>query len=150
VKGAYWDHETISCDQNDWECPLFRIKESSDANYELLSKKLIDHHDLILPAFGSHNVRSLAHACTYAKMKGLQPKDFELQMLFGMADPIAQAFIDEGYLVRQYTPLGEMLPGMGYLIRRLLENTSNESFLRHTFFEDDKIEDLLRQPEMRE
>ena len=70
-------------------------------------------------------------------------------MLYGMADPISKAFVDHDFLVRQYVPIGEMLPGMGYLIRRLLENTSNESFLRHTFFEEDKIEHLLKQPYMR-
>jgi RHH-type proline utilization regulon transcriptional repressor/proline dehydrogenase/delta 1-pyrroline-5-carboxylate dehydrogenase len=150
VKGAYWDHETISCEQNNWPCPLFKKKESSDANYEALTRKLIDNHTLIFPAFASHNIRSLSHACTYAGLKGLEPKHFELQMLFGMADPICFAFRDKGYLIRQYVPLGEMLPGMGYLIRRLLENTSNESFLRHTFFDQDKIDDLLRQPEMKD
>jgi RHH-type proline utilization regulon transcriptional repressor/proline dehydrogenase/delta 1-pyrroline-5-carboxylate dehydrogenase len=150
VKGAYWDHETISCEQNNWPCPLFKNKESSDANYEAMTRKLIDNHKLIFPAFASHNIRSLSHACMYAENKGLAPKDFELQMLFGMADPICFAFRDRGYLIRQYVPLGEMLPGMGYLIRRLLENTSNESFLRHTFFDQDKIEDLLSEPQMRD
>jgi RHH-type proline utilization regulon transcriptional repressor/proline dehydrogenase/delta 1-pyrroline-5-carboxylate dehydrogenase len=150
VKGAYWDHETISCEQNNWPCPLFKNKESSDANYEAMTRKLIDNHKLIFPAFASHNIRSLSHACMYAEEAGLSPKNFELQMLFGMADPICFAFRDRGYLIRQYVPLGEMLPGMGYLIRRLLENTSNESFLRHTFFDQDKIEDLLKEPQMKD
>lgn len=150
VKGAYWDHETTICLQNNWESPLFKVKESSDANFERLSRKLIDNHNLILPAFGSHNIRSLAHACAYAKHKKVPVSRFELQMLYGMADPIAAAFSSAGYLVRQYTPLGEMIPGMGYLIRRLLENTSNESFLRHTFFEETDAYNLLRKPEYRD
>lgn len=150
VKGAYWDHETISCEQNNWPCPLFKFKESTDANYERLTRVLIDNHKLIFPAFASHNIRSLSHACAYAESSNLLPKDFELQMLFGMADPIGFAFRDKGYLVRQYVPLGEMLPGMGYLIRRLLENTSNESFLRHTFFENDQIDELLKEPRMKD
>ena len=146
VKGAYWDHETIQANQNHWPNPLFEKKQHSDANYEKLSQILLDNHELVLPAFASHNVRSLAHACTYAGLKGIRKDSFELQMLYGMADPIAQAFKDHGYLVRLYVPLGEMLPGMGYLVRRLLENTSNESFLRHTFFEQAKIEELLSKP----
>lgn len=150
VKGAYWDHETILSQQNDWPSPLFKIKESSDANYERLSRILVDNHQYTLPAFGSHNVRSLAHACEYALSKGLAKNQFELQMLYGMADPICKAFVKRDFYVRQYVPLGEMLPGMGYLIRRLLENTSNESFLRHTFFENDKVDQLLAKPEMRE
>ena len=150
VKGAYWDHETILSAQNNWPSPLFSKKESSDANFEALSRFLIDNHAHILPAFGSHNVRSLSYACCYAESRGLTPRDFELQMLYGMAEPIAKTFAGKGYLVRLYVPLGEMLPGMGYLVRRLLENTSNESFLRHTFFDHEDLERLLAAPQMGE
>ena len=150
VKGAYWDMETIMSGQNNWESPLFSIKSSSDANYEKLSRILIDNHRLILPAFGSHNIRSLSHAICYAESRGLTNKDFELQMLYGMAEPIAKAFAKEGYLTRLYVPLGEMIPGMGYLVRRLLENTSNESFLKHTFHDDQGYEALLEEPVMAE
>jgi RHH-type proline utilization regulon transcriptional repressor/proline dehydrogenase/delta 1-pyrroline-5-carboxylate dehydrogenase len=101
-----------------------------------------------LPAFGSHNIRSLSHACCYAEHIGLSPRDFEIQVLYGMAEPIAEAFMKRGYLVRMYVPLGELLPGMGYLVRRLLENTSNESFLKHTFFDSDEVSTLLREPHM--
>ncbi len=150
VKGAYWDYETILSNQNNWPSPLFSKKESSDANYEKISKLLIDNHEHTFPAFGSHNVRSLSHACCYAESKGVPNNRFELQMLFGMADPIAKAFVESGYLVRQYVPLGPIIPGMGYLIRRLLENTSNESFLRHTFFDSDTLDTLLREPQLLE
>ena len=54
----------------------------------------------------------------------------EFQMLYGMADPIKDALQSLGQRVRVYTPYGQLLPGMAYLVRRLLENTSNESFLR--------------------
>ena len=147
VKGAYWDQETVMSNQNHWPNPLWEQKESTDANYEKLSRMLIDNYQHCLPAFGSHNVRSLSHACCYAESKGLSKKDFELQMLFGMAEPIARAFQKEGYLVRLYVPLGDMIPGMGYLVRRLLENTSNESFLKHTFVDEGEIERLLDAPQ---
>lgn len=150
VKGAYWDQETIHARQYNWESPLFAHKESSDAQFEKLSRLLIDNHKVCLPAFGSHNIRSLSHACMYAQHQGLSPKDFELQMLFGMAEPIARAFSKQGYLTRLYVPLGELLPGMGYLVRRLLENTSNESFLRHTFFDDNEVLHLLKEPVFRD
>jgi RHH-type transcriptional regulator, proline utilization regulon repressor / proline dehydrogenase / delta 1-pyrroline-5-carboxylate dehydrogenase len=146
VKGAYWDLERVLSAQNHWEFPLFTKKESSDACFERLSRFLIDHRQHVFPAFGSHNIRSLSHACCYAESKGLTPKDFEIQVLYGMADPIAAAFRERGYLVRMYVPLGEVLPGMGYLVRRLLENTSNESFLRHTFFDDAEVSSLLNEP----
>jgi RHH-type proline utilization regulon transcriptional repressor/proline dehydrogenase/delta 1-pyrroline-5-carboxylate dehydrogenase len=146
VKGAYWDFERVISAQNHWEFPLYEQKRHSDASYEHLSRVLLDNHTLCLPAFGSHNIRSLSHACCYAERKGLSSNDFEIQVLYGMAEPIAQAFSGRGYLTRMYVPLGELLPGMGYLVRRLLENTSNESFLRHTFFEHSAVQELLRDP----
>lgn len=148
VKGAYWDSETIHSAQNGWPSPLFSQKESSDAHFEHLSRILLNNTGLCLPAFGSHNIRSLAHACCYADSKGIEKKDYELQMLYGMAEPIARAFAGYGYLVRLYVPQGKLIPGMGYLVRRLLENTSNESFLKHTFFDDSKVDDLLQEPQM--
>lgn len=147
VKGAYWDHETTVAVQNGWPSPLFSHKSSADANFERLSRFLIDNHQQLFPAFGSHNVRSLSHACMYAESRGVPRSGFELQMLFGMADPIARAFQQHGHLVRLYVPLGPLLPGMGYLVRRLLENTSNESFLRHTFFDDHTTDALLAAPQ---
>lgn len=150
VKGAYWDYETITCAQQGWESPLYKRKESSDANFERITQLLLDNTDVCLPAFGSHNIRSLSHACCYAEHRGIPHTSFELQMLHGMAEPIARAFARQGYLVRMYVPLGEMLPGMGYLVRRLLENTSNESFLRHTFFDSNDTDELLRRPELTE
>lgn len=149
VKGAYWDSETINAAQNGWDSPLFEYKESSDAQFEALTRLLMDNQSVTFPAIASHNIRSLSHACMYAKEKGLSEKDFELQMLYGMAAPIAKAFSSLGYLVRLYTPIGEILPGMGYLVRRLLENTSNESFLRHTFYDQTNTEILLKKPQMR-
>lgn len=146
VKGAYWDMERVISAQNHWEFPLFNEKRLSDASYEHLTRVLLDNTHLCLPAFGSHNIRSLSHACCYAESRGLTPKDFEIQVLYGMAEPIANAFSQRGYLTRMYVPLGELLPGMGYLVRRLLENTSNESFLRHTFFEQAEVSHLLRDP----
>jgi RHH-type proline utilization regulon transcriptional repressor/proline dehydrogenase/delta 1-pyrroline-5-carboxylate dehydrogenase len=146
VKGAYWDMERVISAQNHWDFPLFEEKRLSDASYEQLTRVLLDNTHLCLPAFGSHNIRSLSHACCYAESKGLSSKDFEIQVLYGMAEPIAEAFAKRGYLTRMYVPLGELLPGMGYLVRRLLENTSNESFLRHTFFEHSEIAKLLQDP----
>lgn len=146
VKGAYWDYERVISAQNHWDFPLWSKKESSDAHYEHLSRVLLDNHQLCLPAFGSHNIRSLSHACCYAEQIGLTNRDFEIQVLYGMAEPIAQAYMERGYLVRMYVPLGELLPGMGYLVRRLLENTSNESFLKHTFFDADEVANLMREP----
>ena len=148
VKGAYWDSETVVAVQNGLPSPLFSCKQSSDANYETLARFLIDNHEYLYPAFGSHNVRSLSYACSYAEQCGLAQTDFEIQMLYGMAAPIAKAFVDRGYLVRMYVALGALLPGMGYLVRRLLENTSNESFLRAALVPAQRTSSLLRRPQL--
>ena len=66
---------------------------------------------------------------------GLPRAAYELQTLFGMGDAIQRALVDRGHRVRVYTPYGAILPGMAYLVRRLLENTSNESFLKASFAE---------------
>ena len=67
-------------------------------------------------------------------------------MLHGMAEPVKLALAGMGYRVRDYCPVGEVLPGMSYLVRRLLENTSNEGFLRATFDGQASPEALLRDP----
>lgn len=150
VKGAYWDSETVSAAQNGKLSPLFRTKESSDANFELISRYLLDNREHVFPAFGSHNVRSLTHAIAYADAIGATQSEFELQMLYGMATDIGKAYRDDGYLVRMYVPIGEMISGMGYLVRRLLENTSNESFLRLSSRKGTDPMYLLSRPEFRD
>jgi RHH-type proline utilization regulon transcriptional repressor/proline dehydrogenase/delta 1-pyrroline-5-carboxylate dehydrogenase len=134
VKGAYWDYETTVAAQNDWPVPVFTAKSESDANFEKLTDFLLDRHAHLRPAIASHNIRSLAHALAAAEVRGLGNHDMEFQMLYGMAEEIRAALVTLGQRVRVYTPVGELLPGMAYLVRRLLENTSNESFLRAGFF----------------
>lgn len=146
VKGAYWDTENIYAVQQRWPVPVWQTKRSSDANYEKLSRRLLEEVPLILPAFGSHNVRSLVHACAAAKLGGIPTTEFELQSLYGMGPEVKKAFTDRGFLVREYSPVGALIPGMGYLVRRLLENTSNEGFLRRSTFEKVKPELLLKPP----
>ena len=98
-----------------------------------MTRFVLEHAQQLRPAFGSHNVRSVAYAMAYAEALGLPPRSYEIQMLYGMADPIKDALVAMGRRVRVYTPYGELLPGMAYLVRRLLENTANESFLRASF-----------------
>ncbi|MFL6584841.1 MAG: L-glutamate gamma-semialdehyde dehydrogenase [Chthoniobacterales bacterium] len=146
VKGAYWDYEKIKAAQNGWRVPVWLQKPESDANFEKLSRILLDNELIVTSAFGSHNVRSIAHAMAYADSKGIEKGRFEFQLLYGMANPIKRALVDLGYRVREYTPVGELLPGMSYLVRRLLENTSNEGFLRAKFSDRVGPAELLRDP----
>jgi len=146
VKGAYWDTETVLALQQGWEIPVWQNKSCSDANYEELSLFLLKNRELLRPAFGSHNVRSLMHAIVAAEEMGVATTEFELQVLYGMGAGIARAFAAEGFLVRNYAPVGELIPGMGYLVRRLLENTSNEGFLRLSMHEQKDPVSLLQKP----
>ena len=91
-------------------------------------------------------MRSLAHGMAVARHLDIPQHAIELQMLYGMADSEKQALVDLGYRLRIYMPYGELIPGMAYLVRRLLENTSNESFLRAGFAEHVPVEKLLMNP----
>jgi len=146
VKGAYWDYETSKSRQNGWDCPVYFQKPESDVNFENLTELLFENESVVTAAFGSHNVRSIAHAQALADELGLDPSCFEFQLLYGMAGPIKRALVEMGYRVREYCPVGELLPGMSYLVRRLLENTSNEGFLRAKFAENVSAKELLGDP----
>ena len=146
VKGAYWDFEKIKSRQNGWACPVFLQKPESDLNFELLTQILLANESTVTAAFGSHNVRSIAHAQALAEQLGIDRSRFEFQLLYGMAGPVKRALVEMGYRVREYCPVGELLPGMSYLVRRLLENTSNEGFLRAKFSENVSEDELLRNP----
>src|SRR2546422_6570889 len=126
--------------------PVWLQKPESDANFERLTRILLENESIVTSAFGSHNVRSIAHAQALAEELGIDRSHFEFQLLYGMAGPIKRALVEMGYRVREYSPVGELLPGMSYLVRRLLENTSNEGFLRAKFSEHTSESELLRDP----
>ncbi|HET8721762.1 MAG TPA: proline dehydrogenase family protein, partial [Nitrospira sp.] len=146
VKGAYWDSDTIRYRQRGWPVPLFEQKAETDANYEALVRTLLQASVDIRPAFGTHNLRTLAYIEAIAEDLRLPPSTWEYQMIFGMAEPFQEAVLRRGRRLRLYTPVGELLPGMAYLVRRLLENTSNESFLRKEFVESQSLATLLAPP----
>lgn len=146
VKGAYWDSEQIWARQRGWPVPVYTDKRETDACYERCLRILLENHDAVRAAIASHNVRSIAHAIAIAEALEIPRDRFEFQMLYGMAGPIKDAVRALGHPVRIYTPCGELIPGMAYLVRRILENTSNESFLRQRFAERAGIGRLLADP----
>ncbi|MEZ6056189.1 MAG: proline dehydrogenase family protein [Planctomycetaceae bacterium] len=146
VKGAYWDYETVVAEYRNWPCPVYREKWQSDDNFERLTRFLFEHASQLRPAIASHNLRSIAHAMAWSEALEIDPADWELQMLYGMAEEQQQLFSEMGHRVRVYTPFGEPIPGMAYLVRRLLENTSNDSFLRHAYDDQVNVDDLFRRP----
>ena len=146
VKGAYWDYETTHARAIGWPVPVYEHKAETDANFERITRFVLRNHHYLRPAIGSHNVRSIAHAIAVARQLGLPPTGLELQMLYGMGDQEKDILVGMGYRMRVYMPYGELIPGMAYLVRRLLENTSNDSFLRASFTEHVSPERLLMNP----
>ena len=146
VKGAYWDYETVIAESHGWPYPVYRQKWQSDENFERQSRFLMENYEWLRPALGSHNLRSLANAIAWAKHLEVPEGAFEIQMLYGMGGDEARIFSEMGHRVRVYTPFGELIPGMAYLVRRLLENTSNDSFLRQSFSEQISVTELMMNP----
>ncbi|MBJ6724008.1 L-glutamate gamma-semialdehyde dehydrogenase [Geomesophilobacter sediminis] len=146
VKGAYWDFETVRAKQNGWEVPVWTIKAESDAAFERQARKILVNQDICHFACASHNIRSISAVLEMARELGVPEDRYEFQVLYGMAEPVRKALLKVAGRIRLYCPYGDMVPGMGYLVRRLLENTANESFLRQSFAEEMQLERLLEDP----
>lgn len=146
VKGAYWDSEVIWAKQNNWPVPVFTIKHETDANFEKLARMILLNQSSIRLACASHNIRSISYVVETAKELKVPQERLEYQVLYGMGEPVRNALRKAGLPTRIYTPIGEMLQGMAYLVRRLLENTANESFLRQSFWQGVPLGRLLQNP----
>ncbi|MFN5756522.1 MAG: proline dehydrogenase family protein [Planctomycetia bacterium] len=146
VKGAYWDYETVHARSAGWPVPVWQKKWQTDACYEAATTFLLEHAGMLRPALGSHNLRSLAHAMAVAEHLGLDRHTPEMQMLYGMGDAEKEAVTAAGWRMRVYMPYGQLVPGMAYLVRRLLENSSNDSFLRAGFVKHVPPATLLAPP----
>jgi RHH-type proline utilization regulon transcriptional repressor/proline dehydrogenase/delta 1-pyrroline-5-carboxylate dehydrogenase len=147
VKGAYWDYEVIHAGLHGYACPVFTRKTHTDANAERLAGRLLEQRAWLHGAFGTHNLRTLAAVLARAEKLGVKPDEFEVQMLFGMAEAERTLLRDLGYRVRLYAPVGDLITGMAYLVRRLLENTANSSFLRMSHHDKADIGELMARPE---
>jgi RHH-type proline utilization regulon transcriptional repressor/proline dehydrogenase/delta 1-pyrroline-5-carboxylate dehydrogenase len=152
IKGAYWDYEVSHAEQKGWPVPVWTDKRDTDACFERLTERFVAsmprqaHEGGVKLALGTHNIRSIAYGLAMLRKSGLPSSALEIQMLYGMADQLKAAMFERGLRLRQYIPLGELIPGMAYLVRRLLENTSNQSWLRAGFFEHATDEQLLASP----
>ena len=153
VKGAYWDYEVIDAEQRGWPCPVWGTKRQTDACFERMVRIFLDACPRpavagggVKLALGSHNARTIASTLAACAARGLPNSAIELQMLHGMADQLKYAAGEMGLRVREYVPVGEMIPGMAYLVRRLLENTSNESWLKAGFLDNADPASLLAAP----
>jgi len=129
VRGAYWDSEVILARQQRWPCPVYTAKAETDAAFDRLTTLLLEHHETVRAAVATHNLHSIDHAIATARQLQVPQSHWECQVLYGMGEAIQQDLHHRGIPVRIYTPVGELIPGMAYLVRRILENSSHVSFI---------------------
>lgn len=136
VKGAYWDSEIKRAQMKGLhDYPVFTRKLHTDISYLACAQKLLSRRDVIYPMFGTHNAYTV---CAIIDMAGLDKTGFEFQRLFGMGESLYEKILaDEKLPVRIYAPVGVHRDLLPYLVRRLLENGANSSFVNKVF--DEKI-----------
>ena len=146
VKGAYWDAETVFAKQCDWPVPVWTHKPESDLAHEKISRLILENHDIVYFACASHNVRSIAAVMEYARQLDVPEERYEFQVLYGMAEPVRKGLRNVAGRVRLYCPYGKLIPGMAYLVRRLLENGANTSFVNRIADTSLPLDELVADP----
>jgi RHH-type transcriptional regulator, proline utilization regulon repressor / proline dehydrogenase / delta 1-pyrroline-5-carboxylate dehydrogenase len=153
VKGAYWDSEIKRAQQLGMpDYPVFTRKSATDVSYVACATRLLAAKDSIHPAFATHNCRTVATLLELCEiragsMKAGSPPPFEFQKLHGMGDALYDAVLAEhGIPVRIYAPVGSFTDLLPYLVRRLLENGANTSFVHQIADPDVPIEELIADP----
>lgn len=143
IKGAYWDAEIKQSQLFGFaEYPVFTRKQATDVSFIACAKKLLAHTKYIYSQFGTHNAYSVA---AVLEMAGTQ-KDFEFQCLHGMGQPLYDNIVSLGIPCRIYAPVGSHKDLLGYLVRRLLENGANTSFINRLADESTPVEQLIADP----
>ncbi|MBU2870181.1 bifunctional proline dehydrogenase/L-glutamate gamma-semialdehyde dehydrogenase PutA [Colwellia sp. E2M01] len=145
VKGAYWDTE-IKNTQKDGlnHFPVFTRKSSTDVSYHACANKLLEYRDTIYPQFATHNAYT---AATIVELAGNDKAGFEFQCLHGMGDSLYDQIVkQESIQCRIYAPVGYHEDLLAYLVRRLLENGANSSFVNAIVDETQPVEALLEDP----
>ncbi len=145
VKGAYWDYEVAVASANRWPAPVFQQKASTDASMERCIDRLVASLDRVHLAVASHNPRTHAYARAVAESHGLRRGAIEHQTLHRTSEAMSRALASQGWPSRDYVPVGDLLPGMAYLVRRILENSSQAGFLMQSRLQD-APEQLLAPP----
>lgn len=145
VKGAYWDTEIKNTQKAGHQhFPVFTRKSSTDVSYHACANKLLDYRDTIYPQFATHNAYT---AATIVELAGDDKEGFEFQCLHGMGDSLYDQIVaGENIQCRIYAPVGHHEDLLAYLVRRLLENGANSSFVNAIVDESQPVESLLEDP----
>ncbi|WP_299071845.1 bifunctional proline dehydrogenase/L-glutamate gamma-semialdehyde dehydrogenase PutA [uncultured Paraglaciecola sp.] len=145
VKGAYWDTEIKNAQKDGLEhFPVFTRKSSTDVSYHACANRLLDYRDTIYPQFATHNAYT---AAVIIELASDDKEGFEFQCLHGMGDSLYDQIVTiENIQCRIYAPVGEHEDLLAYLVRRLLENGANSSFVNAIVDESKPVESLLEDP----
>lgn len=146
VKGAYWDTEIKDSQVRGLsEYPVFTRKNSTDVSYLACAKKIIGYGDVFYPQFATHNAYTVA---AIMAMMGEERRDFEFQCLKGMGRALYDQVVKGKHAIpcRMYAPVGPHEDLLPYLVRRLLENGANSSFVNRIVDEKTPIKDLIAHP----
>jgi len=145
VKGAYWDTEIKNAQKDGLShFPVFTRKSSTDVSYHACANKLLEYRDTIYPQFATHNAYT---AATIVELAGDDKEGFEFQCLHGMGDSLYDQIVrEESIQCRIYAPVGHHEDLLAYLVRRLLENGANSSFVNAIVDESQPVESLLEDP----
>ena len=144
VKGAYWDTEIkLSQVEGFADYPVFTRKASTDVSYQACARRLLDYRDSIYPQFATHNAYTVASILEMSDDKS----GYEFQRLHGMGDALYDQVLEQDKVpCRVYAPVGVHADLLAYLVRRLLENGANSSFVNNIVDEDIPVESLLDDP----
>ena len=146
VKGAYWDTEIKHAQEQGFESyPVFTRKVFTDVSYLACAKLMLANQETIYPQFATHNAHSLAAILTYAGNR----RDFEFQRLHGMGQPLYEEVAGadkENVACRIYAPVGSHENLLAYLVRRLLENGANTSFVNRLADDEAPISEIIADP----
>ncbi|MEO1581987.1 MAG: bifunctional proline dehydrogenase/L-glutamate gamma-semialdehyde dehydrogenase PutA [Pseudomonadota bacterium] len=146
VKGAYWDTEIKHAQELGLAgYPVFTRKVNTDVSYLACARAMLDAGDAIYPQFATHNAHTLAYVFHHAGSR----RDYEFQRLHGMGEELYSAVIDPDRYDRQcrvYAPVGSHEDLLPYLVRRLLENGANTSFVNQIVDPNESIDEIVADP----
>jgi len=146
VKGAYWDTEVKRAQERGLSgFPVFTRKSATDVNYLACAKQLLGKRDCLFPQFATHNALTVA---SILELAGNDRSGFEFQRLHGMGEELFRQITEkeDGISCRIYAPVGGYKDLLAYLVRRLLENGANSSFVAVVGDENIPIDELLQRP----
>jgi RHH-type proline utilization regulon transcriptional repressor/proline dehydrogenase/delta 1-pyrroline-5-carboxylate dehydrogenase len=148
VKGAYWDTEIKHAQVEGLEnYPVFTRKSNTDVAYLACAQKMLENRDFLYPMFGTHNAHTVA---SIIRMAGDELNNFEFQKLYGMGDALYNQIIaDHKVCVCVYAPVGPYHDLLPYLVRRMLENGANSSFVNQIYSKDYDPAEIAQDPVQR-